>query len=123
MDPLQTAMLKRDGDHIGAQRKDSFLAPAGKKNSTSQIAHADNHKKKQENGGIEEQIPALRVGNTYYRLSLQMMKSIWRHVWLKKGFVNIESAQYGGMKLRIPQLLFAEKMRTQSWFNVSKTSG
>lgn len=49
-----------------------------------------------------------------------MMKSIWRHVRLKKGFVNIESAQYGGMKLRIPQLLFAEKMRTQSRFNVSR---
>jgi len=76
----------------------------------------------QVNGGIEEQIPALRVGNTYYRLSLRMMKSIWRHVRLKKGFINMESAQYGGLKLRIPQLLFAEKMRTQSRFNVSKNT-
>ena len=50
-----------------------------------------------------------------------MMKSIWRHVRLKKGFVNLEAAQYGGMKLRIPQLLFSEKMRTQSRFNVRMT--
>ena len=42
-----------------------------------------------------------------------------RNVRLKKGFVNVERAPFGGMKLRIPTLLFVEKMRTQSRFNVS----
>ena len=37
---------------------------------------------------------------------------------LRKGFVNVERAPFGGMKLRIPSLLFVEKMRTQSRFNV-----
>jgi hypothetical protein len=43
-----------------------------------------------------------------------------RNVRLKKGFVNVERAPFGGMKLRIPTLLFVEKMRTQSRFNVSQ---
>ena len=37
---------------------------------------------------------------------------------LRKGFVNLEKAPFGGEKLRIPMLLFVEKMRTQSRFNV-----
>lgn len=41
---------------------------------------------------------------------------------LKKGFVNMERAPFGGMKLRIPTLLFVEKMRTQSRFNVRQTA-
>jgi hypothetical protein len=40
-------------------------------------------------------------------------------VRLRKGFVNRERAPFGGYKLRIPSLLFMEKMRTQSRFNVS----
>jgi len=39
-------------------------------------------------------------------------------VRLRKGFVNLERAPFGGQKLRIPSLLFMEKMRTQSRFNV-----
>lgn len=39
---------------------------------------------------------------------------------LKKGFANIEKAPFGGEKLRIPTLLYVEKMRTQSRFNVSR---
>lgn len=38
---------------------------------------------------------------------------------MRKGFVNMEKAPFGGVKLRIPTLLFVEKMRTQSRFNVS----
>ena len=38
---------------------------------------------------------------------------------LKKGFANVEKAPFGGEKLRIPTLLYVEKMRTQSRFNVS----
>jgi hypothetical protein len=42
-----------------------------------------------------------------------------RSVRLRRGFVNVERAPFGGEKLRIPSLLFVEKMRTQSRFNVS----
>ena len=42
-----------------------------------------------------------------------------RNVRLKKGFANVEKAPFGGEKLRIPTLLYVEKMRTQSRFNVS----
>jgi len=40
-------------------------------------------------------------------------------VRLRKGFVNLENAPYGGLKLRIPSTLLVEKMRTQTRFNVS----
>jgi hypothetical protein len=71
------------------------------------------------NGKIEEQIPALRIHDQYYMLSLRMMKCIWRHVRLHKHFVNHETALYGGRKLKIPMSLYIEKIRTQSRFNVS----
>jgi hypothetical protein len=67
----------------------------------------------------EEQIPALKLSDGFYTLSLRMMKAIWRHVRLRKGFHNLERAQLGGYKLRIPTVLLTEKMRTQSRFNVS----
>ena len=38
---------------------------------------------------------------------------------MRRGFVNVENAPFGGKKLRIPSLLYMEKMRTQSRFNVS----
>jgi hypothetical protein len=41
-------------------------------------------------------------------------------VRLRKGFQNVEKAPFGGLKLRIPTLLFVEKMRTQSRFNVRR---
>lgn len=67
----------------------------------------------------QEQVPALKLKDGYYTLSLRMMKAIWRHVRLRKGFSNLERAQLGGYKLRIPTVLLTEKMRTQSRFNVS----
>ena len=73
-------------------------------------------------GGVDDQIPVVRFNGAYYRLSLRMMKSVWRHIRLKKGFVNREAAPYGGVKLRIPQLLFLEKKRTQARFNVSRAA-
>ena len=72
----------------------------------------------QVSGGVDDQIPVVRFNGAYFRLSLRMMKSVWRHVRLKKGFVNREAAPYGGFKLRIPRLLFMEKKRTQARFNV-----
>ncbi len=68
---------------------------------------------------MDDQIPVVRVNGAYFRLSLRMMKSVWRHIRLKKGFVNREAAPYGGTKLRIPHLLYQEKKRTQARFNVS----
>ena len=41
---------------------------------------------------------------------------------LRKGFVNTEKAAFGGLKLKIPTLLFVEKMRTQTRFNVSASA-
>ena len=71
-------------------------------------------------GSLQDQIPAIRVKNTFYSISLRMMKALWRHVRLKKGFQNFERAPYGGLKLRIPNTLLAEKLRTQARFNVSR---
>ena len=47
-----------------------------------------------------------------------MQKAIYRHVRLKKGFHNVEMMD-GVAKLRIPDLLLREKMRTQSRFEAS----
>jgi len=48
-----------------------------------------------------------------------MQKAIYRHIRLKKGFKNEEMVD-GMSKLRIPDILLKEKMRTQSRFDVSK---
>ena len=42
-----------------------------------------------------------------------------RHIRLKKNFVNRETIPHVGVKLRIPEVLLVEKMRTQQRFNVS----
>jgi hypothetical protein len=71
---------------------------------------------------VYDQVPAIKVNGEFYTISLRMMKAIWRHVRLKKGFENVERAPYGGLKLKIPMTLLAEKLRTQSRFNVSLTA-
>jgi len=43
-----------------------------------------------------------------------------RHVRLKKNFVNREVVPHVGTKLRIPEVLLVEKLRTQQRFNVSR---
>ena len=73
-------------------------------------------------GCVQDQVPAIRVDGAFYTISLRMMKAIWRHVRLRKGFDNVERAPYGGLKLKIPVTLLAEKLRTQSRFNVSGSS-
>jgi hypothetical protein len=70
-------------------------------------------------GGVTEQFPAIRIHDHYYTMSLRMMKAVWRHVRLKKNFVNRETIPHVGIKLRIPEVLLVEKMRTQQRFNVS----
>lgn len=42
-------------------------------------------------GSVTDQIPAINVNGQYRGLSLRMQKSIWRHIRLKKGFVNLET--------------------------------
>ena len=69
------------------------------------------------NGTIKDQIPVVRYRGGYYSLSLRMMKAIYRHVRLQKGFVNVETVN-GITKQRIPEALLAEKIRTQSRFDV-----
>jgi hypothetical protein len=70
-------------------------------------------------GGVEDQIPAIKIRDNYYTLSLRLMKLIWKNVKLKKNFTNRESLPYIGTKLRIPEVLLVEKLRTQQRFNVS----
>ena len=41
-------------------------------------------------GSVTDQIPAINVNGQYRGLSLRMQKSIWRHIRLRKGFVNLE---------------------------------
>ena len=71
------------------------------------------------NGSVTDQFPAIRIRDHYYTMSLRMMKAVWRHVRLKKNFVNRETIPHVGVKLRIPEILLVEKMRTQQRFNVS----
>ena len=71
-------------------------------------------------GGIEDQIPCIRMPDGFYTLSLRMLKSIFRHVRLKKGFVNRQELPHIGTILRIPNVLLLEKLKTQQRFNVSK---
>ena len=57
-----------------------------------------------------DQIPALKYKGNYYSLSLRTMKSVWRHVRLKKGFKNIERAHSGFVFiLAYASLLFYKK--------------
>jgi hypothetical protein len=71
-------------------------------------------------GGVAEQVPCIQAGDILFPLSLRMQKAVWRHVRLKKDYVNIEPLSHGGYKLKIPHLLLREKVRTQARFNVSK---
>ena len=91
---------------------------------------------------MQDQYPVMQIDGKHYTMSLRMMKAVWcvcmcllglpllggsiklgarrgrRSVRLRRGFINVERAPFGGEKLRIPSLLFVEKMRTQSRFNV-----
>ena len=73
---------------------------------------------KLKHGDIKDQIPCIMYKNKYFSLSLRMQKAIYRHVRLKKGFQNEETID-GMKKLKIPDVLLKEKMRTQSRFDVN----
>ena len=72
-------------------------------------------------GSVSQHIPAIRYKDKFYTLSLRMQKAIYRHIRLKKGFKN-EEIMDGVVKLRIPDVLLKEKIRTQSRFDVSVTA-
>jgi hypothetical protein len=69
-------------------------------------------------GGVNDQVPCIKYKEKFYSLSLRMQKAIYRHIRLKKGFQNLENVD-GLLKLKIPDVLLKEKMRTQSRFDVS----
>jgi len=72
----------------------------------------------QPNNG-NEMFPAIKIKDKFFTLSLRMMKAVWRHVRLKRGFINEETVPHIGRVLRIPSILLQEKIRTQERFNVS----
>ena len=69
--------------------------------------------------GGDVTIPAIRYKDKFFTLSLRMQKAIYRHIRLKKGFKN-EEVMDGVVKLRIPDVLLKEKIRTQSRFDVRR---
>ena len=68
-------------------------------------------------GVFSRHIPVIRYKDKFWTISLRMSKSIYRSVRLRKGFKNVQTVQ-GVQTLRIPQLLFNEKQRTQARFKV-----
>lgn len=68
-------------------------------------------------GSFAKHIPAVRYEGKYWTVSLRMSKSIYRNVRLRQGFKNVQIV-HGVQTLRIPQLLFNEKQRTQARFKV-----
>lgn len=68
--------------------------------------------------GVEHQFPALQVRGKFYSPSLRIQKAIFRHIRLHKDFHNREVIADGRQKLRIPQTLLQEKLRTSSRFTV-----
>ena len=71
------------------------------------------------NGTVEDQIPALKVGEKFYSMPMKVQKIIFRHVRLNNAFRNIEHTATGREKLWIPQTLLREKLRTARRFMVS----
>ena len=97
---------------------------SGSPNSKNMIEHLERNESvitwmEPVGGSISQQFPAIRIHDQYYTLSLRQMKAVWRHVRLKKNFVNREVIPHVGTKLRIPEILLVEKLRTQQRFNVS----
>ena len=72
-------------------------------------------------GVFAQHIPAILYQGKYWTISLRMSKSIYRSVRLRKGFYNMQTV-HGVHTLRIPQLLFNEKQRTQARFKVRRAS-
>jgi hypothetical protein len=70
-------------------------------------------------GGIQQQVACVCINNQYYQLNLKLEKAIFRHIRLCKNFINSEKLADGSQKLRIPQRLLREKLRTSMRSKVS----
>ena len=64
------------------------------------------------------QIAAVKINGLLYALNMRLEKAIFRHIRLTKNFCNVEVLPDGTRKLRIPQRLFHEKLRTSHRFEV-----
>lgn len=73
-------------------------------------------------GTIEDQFPAMNINGKYCQPSLRVQKALFRHVRLRKDFVNREVIANGRLKLRIPKPLLIDKRRTAKRFNVGARS-
>lgn len=63
-------------------------------------------------GGVEDQLACINVNGEYYQLNSKLEKAIFRNVRLTRGFTNCETLADGTKKLKIPQRLMKEKIRT-----------
>ena len=69
-------------------------------------------------GDVQAQIAAVKINGLLYGLNMRLEKAIFRHIRLTKNFCNVEVLPDGTRKLRIPQRLFHEKLRTSHRFEV-----
>ena len=71
---------------------------------------------------VQAQIAAVKINGLLYGLNMKLEKAIFRHIRLTKNFCNVEVLPDGTRKLRIPQRLFHEKLRTSHRLEVFATS-
>lgn len=71
------------------------------------------------NGNLEDQIAAVNINGKLYSMSLRLEKAVFRQFRLTRNFVNLETMQDGTRKLRIPNRLLREKIRTSYRHSVS----
>ena len=67
---------------------------------------------------VQTQVAAVKINGQMYGLNMRLEKAIFRHIRLTKNFCNVEVLPDGTRKLRIPQRLFHEKLRTSNRFEV-----
>ena len=68
---------------------------------------------------VKTQVAAVKINGLLYGLNMRLEKAIFRHIRLTKNFCNVEVLPDGTRKLRIPQRLFHEKIRTSLRFEVA----
>lgn len=70
------------------------------------------------NGGVKDQFASVKVNGKFYYLNSKMEKAVFRNVRLTKHFRNYEFLADGTKKLRIPERLLREKIRTSVRMNL-----
>ena len=74
-------------------------------------------------GRVEEQFASVNVNGKFYYLNSKMEKAVFRNIRLTKDFRNYEFLADGTKKLRIPQRLLREKIRTSVRMNLEVSFG